>query len=147
MIGPLQLLVVGFDDDKYARDIILEIKKLRQKKAIRLFDLLYVFKHKDGTIDSREVSDLQEEEQREFGTLLKSLIGLSMKDVEHADADEVADAVPGAHTEFGLSDDELQSLANDLPDGSSAIFVAFEHVWAIAWSLLPLGEKDRMRGA
>ena len=82
MIGPLQLVVIGFDDDKYARDIILEIKSLRQKKAIRLFDLLYVFKHPDGTIDSREVTDLQEEEQREFGTLIKSLIGLSTKDYE-----------------------------------------------------------------
>jgi len=130
MIGPLQLVVIGFDDDKYARDIILEIKSLRQKKAIRLFDLLYIFKHPDGTIDSREVSDLQEEEQREFGTLIKSLIGLSTKDVEHADAEEVAGAVPGAHTEFGLSDEELQAVAKDLPDGSSGIFVAFEHVWA-----------------
>ena len=130
MIGPLQLLVIGFDEDKYARDIILEIKSLRQKKAIRLFDLLYIFKHKDGTIDSQEVSDLQEEEQREFGTLIKSLIGLSAKDLEHVDAEEVAGAVPVAHVEFGLSEDELQKVASDLPNGSSAIFVAFEHVWA-----------------
>ena len=32
MIGPLQLVVIGFDEDKYARDIILEIKKLRKEK-------------------------------------------------------------------------------------------------------------------
>ncbi|MFN2187865.1 MAG: hypothetical protein ACK2T3_03810, partial [Candidatus Promineifilaceae bacterium] len=81
MIGPLQLVVIGFDEDKYARDIILEVKELRKKGAIRLFDLLYLFKHEDGTIDSREVSDLEAEEQREFGTLIKSLIGLVSVDV------------------------------------------------------------------
>ena len=131
MIGPLQLIVIGFDEDKYARDIILEIKNLRQKKAIRLFDLLYVFKHPDGTIDSQEVSDLQAEEQREFGTLIKSLIGLTSKDLEHANADEVASAIPVADSEFGLSEAELQSVADELPNNSSAIFVAFEHTWAV----------------
>jgi uncharacterized membrane protein len=130
MIGPIQLVVIGFDEDKYARDIILEIKNLRQKKAIRLFDLLYVFKHADGTIDSQEVSDLQAEEQREFGTLIKSLIGLSAKDLEHTNADEVAKAVGTAESEFGMTDTEIQGLAGDLPNGSSAIFVAYEHTWA-----------------
>jgi uncharacterized membrane protein len=130
MFGPLQLVVIGFDEDKYARDIILEIKSLRQKKAIRLFDLTYIFKHQDGSIESQEVSDLQAEEQREFGTLIRSLIGLSAKDLEHADANEVAEAVHGAHTEFGLSEDELQNVTSDLPNGSAAIFVVFEHLWA-----------------
>lgn len=130
MVGPLQLVVIGFDEDKYARDIILEIKSLRQKKAIRLFDLLYIFKHADGTIDSQEVSDLQDEEQREFGTLVRSLIGLSTKDLEHAGADEIADSLGTAESESGLSDSEIQNVADQLPNGSSAIFVVFEHFWA-----------------
>jgi uncharacterized membrane protein len=130
MVGPLQLIVIGFDEDKYARDIILELKNLRQKKAIRLFDLLYIFKHKDGTIDSQEVSDLQAEEQREFGTLIKSLIGLSTKDLEHVNAVDVAGAIPVADSEFGVSQNELQKVAAELPNNSSAIFVAFEHTWA-----------------
>lgn len=130
MIGPLQLIVIGFDEDKYARDIILELKNLRKAKRIRLFDLLYIFKHPDGTIDSKEATDLQASEQREFGPLIKSLIGLSTKDLEHADADEVAETLKSDGEDYGVSAAEIQSLADDLPNDSSAIFVLFEHTWA-----------------
>ena len=130
MIGPLQLLVIGFDEDKYARDIIVELKNLRKEKIIRLFDLLYVIKHKDGTIASKEVSDLQAEEQREFGTLIKSLIGLTGKDLEHAGAEEVANSIDSAGNDFGLSELEIQDVANQIPNGSAALLVIFEHLWA-----------------
>jgi uncharacterized membrane protein len=130
MLGPLQLIVVGFDEDKYARDIILELKSLRKAKTILLFDLLYLFKHEDGTIDAKEVSDLQEEEQREFGTLVRSLLGLSAKDGEHIDAEAVAGSLEAADDAFGLSDSEIQKMAAEIPNGSSAIFVIFEHAWA-----------------
>jgi uncharacterized membrane protein len=130
MLGPLQLTVIGFDEDKYARDIILEIKSLRQAKTIRLVDLLYVFKHADGTIDSKEATDLQEEEQREFGTLLRSLVGLSKQDTEHADADAVAESLKSAGDQFGFSSAEIKDLADRIPNNSSAILVIFEHAWA-----------------
>ena len=130
MLGPLQLTVVGFDEDKYARDIILEIKNLRKSKTIRLFDLLYLFKHADGNFEGKEVSDLAEEEQREFGSVIKSLIGLSAGDVEHVGADDVAETLENMDSGFGLSESELQAVANQMPNNSSAIFVLFEHAWA-----------------
>ena len=148
MLGMLQLVVIGFDEDKYARDIILEIKSLRKAKTIRLFDLLYVFKHEDGTIDSKEVTDLQDEEQREFGTLLRSLIGLSKEDLEHDDAEEVADSLGTADAEFGLSDNEIQDLADRIPHNSSAILVIFEHTWArrVKAAMLQAGGYVRAQG-
>lgn len=130
MLGPLQLTVVGFDEDKYARDIILEIKSLRKSKTIRLFDLLYLFKHPDGTFEGKEVSDLAAEEQREFGTVIKSLIDLSASDIKHVDADQVAEALEDMDSGFGLSESELKAVADKMPNDSSAIFVLFEHAWA-----------------
>ncbi len=130
MLGPLQLTVVGFDEDKYARDIILEIKNLRKSKTIRLFDLLYLFKHPDGTFEGKEVSDLAAEEQREFGSVIKTLIGLSAGDMEHVGADDVAETLENMDSGFGLSDSELQAVADQMPNDSSAIFVLFEHAWA-----------------
>ena len=53
MIGPLQLLVIGFDEDTYAKEIMVELKNLRKHNVIRLFDLLYIIKHPDGTIASK----------------------------------------------------------------------------------------------
>jgi uncharacterized membrane protein len=148
MLGPLQLTVVGFDEDKYARDIILEIKSLRKSKTIRLFDLLYLFKHADGTFEGKEVSDLAEEEQREFGSVIKSLIGLSAGDVKHAGADAVAGTLENMDSGFGLSDLELQAVADQMPNDSSAIFVLFEHAWArdVKQAMFKAGGKLHAQG-
>jgi len=148
MIGPLQLLVIGFDEDTYAKEIMVEIKDLRKHKIIRLFDLLYIIKHADGTFASKEVDDLQDEEQREFGTLIKGLMGLATKDVKHMDAEEVASSLGSESDEFGVSESEVQGLADQLPDGSSAIFVIFEHLWArsLKASMLRAGGYVRAQG-
>jgi uncharacterized membrane protein len=148
MLGPLQLTVVGFDEDKYARPIILEIKNLRKAKTIRLFDLLYLFKHPDGTFEAKEVSDLAEEEQREFGSVIKSLIGLSAGDIKHASADDVADTLENMDSGFGLSDAELQAVVDKMPNDSSAIFVLFEHAWArgVKEAMISAGGKLQAQG-
>jgi uncharacterized membrane protein len=148
VIGPLQLTVIGFDEDKYARDIIVELKNLRKEKIIRLFDLLYLIKHQDGTIAAKEVDDLEASERREFGTLIKSLLDLSTKDAEHADADQVAEAIGGAGDGSGMSESEIQNLADQMPDGSSAIFVIFEHSWArgVKKAILNAGGYLRAQG-
>ncbi|UCG26017.1 MAG: DUF1269 domain-containing protein [Chloroflexota bacterium] len=148
MLGPMQLTVVGFDEDKYARDIILEIKNLRKSKTIRLFDLLYLFKHPDGTFEGKEVSDLAEEEQREFGSVIKSLIGMSAGDMEHVGADDVADTLENMDSGFGLSDSEMQAVADQMPDDSSAIFVLFEHAWArgVKQAMIDAGGTLRVQG-
>lgn len=148
MLGPMQLTVVAFDEDKYARDIILELKSLRKAKTIRLFDLLYLFKHSDGTFEGKEVSDLEAEEQREFGSVIKSLIGLSAGDLEHVDADKVADTLDNMDAGFGLSDAELQAVAAQMPNNSSAIFVLFEHAWArgVKQAILKAGGTLRAQG-
>jgi uncharacterized membrane protein len=148
MIGPLQLLVVGFDEDTYAKEIMVELKDLRKHRVIRLFDLLYIIKHPDGTIASKEVDDLQEGEQREYGTLIKGLMGLATKDVEHMDAEEVASALGSESDAFGVDESEVQALADQLPNGSAAIFVVFEHLWArsLKASMLRAGGYVRAQG-
>jgi uncharacterized membrane protein len=130
MIGPLQLIVIGFDDDKYGRDIVVEFKNLRKAHTIRLFDALYVIKHPDGTMSDKEISDLTAEERCEYGTLAESLIGLSAQGLEHVNADVLAEALSDREGEFGLSDQDIQDIANQLPNGNSVLFVIFEHAWA-----------------
>jgi uncharacterized membrane protein len=148
MIGPLQLTVIGFDEDKYSQEIMVELKNLRKSKVIRLFDLLYIIKHPDGTIASKEVDDLQEGEQREYGTLIKGLLGLATRDVEHMDAKEVAAALGSESDEFGVNEAEIQGLAEQLPNGTSAIFIIFEHLWArdVKAAILRAGGYIRAQG-
>ena len=130
MIGPLQLLVFGFDEEQKARDVVRVAKSLKRAKAIRLFDLVYVIKDQEGTLQAKEISELRTEEKREFGALAKALLGLAVEDVESLDAQELVDSLNVAEEEFGLSDEEIQEVAARVPNGTSAIFVIFEHVWA-----------------
>lgn len=130
ILGPLQLIVIGLDEDKYHRDIILELKKLRHEHVIRLIDLLHIIKHSDGRIASKQASDLEAEEQRAFGGLVKGLIELAAQDMAHTTPEQAADLIHTEGQTFGLSESEIQQVAEQLPNGSAAIFIIFEHLWA-----------------
>lgn len=130
MLGPLQLTVIGFDEPKYVKEIMLELKKLRKGKTIRLFDILYLIKDEEGIIDSAEMSDLKDEEKEEFGSLVKTVIGLSAAGDDHVGAEDARQALEDHDSVFGFSDSRLQTFADQLPAGSAAVFIIFEHVWA-----------------
>ena len=40
--GPMQVLVVGFDDPEFTGEIAAELKRLREHDIVRLVDLLVV---------------------------------------------------------------------------------------------------------
>ncbi len=130
-IGPLQLVIIGIDKDKYARNVVLELQEIRKQGVIRLFDMLYLIKHENGTIAAKEISDLTSEEKREYGTLANRLLGLGTEAIQHDNAEELAASLGMAETEFGLSQEDIQNLADQIPNNSSAILILFEHHWAL----------------
>src|SRR5215210_1599932 len=74
--GPVQMLVVGFDDATFEGEILPELRRLRDENVIRLIDLVVVEKDTAGDVTSVEVSDLSEEETAEFGAIAGALVGL-----------------------------------------------------------------------
>lgn len=148
MIGPLHLLVIGFDEDKRARDITRIVNGLKRAKAIRLFDLLYIIKQSDGKIKAKEISELRSDEKREYGALVKRLIGVATQDVERMDAGEMAASLAVAEDEFGLSESEVLAIADRMAEGSSGILAIFEHTWArgIKEDLQKVGGYVRAQG-
>ena len=131
-VGPLQLLIVGFDDDQYKKDIIRELAKVRQKGVIRLLDLLYVIKHEDGTIEAQETTQLTDDEKREYGNVIRGLIETYIRDTDSLEGQEMLESFRTARTDFGLDDEELQEVTASIPNGKSAFLVLFEHRWAVA---------------
>ncbi len=131
-IGPLQLLIIGFDDDKYKKDIIQELAKVRQKGVIRLLDLLYVIKHDDGTVDSQETTQLTDEEQQKYGNVIRGLVETYIQDTEEMDGQNMLETFRTTGADFGLSKEEIQQAAAAIPNGHSAFLVLFEHRWAVA---------------
>ena len=138
--GPVQLLVVGFENGKFSGEILGELKRLREHDIVRLIDLLFVTKGEDGELAAVETSDLSHEEAAEFGALAGALLGLGAAGEEGA---EEGAALGASAMEEGsaYSEEDVWYLADAIPPGSSAGIALLEHRWAI-----PLREATRRAG-
>ena len=75
-IGPVQLLVLGFDQPDFQGDIMAELDRLKESDVVRVIDGIAVHKDKNGEVKVIERSDLSDEENAEFGAYVGALIGL-----------------------------------------------------------------------
>jgi hypothetical protein len=57
-IGPLQILLVKFSDERRTKPIPEALKAVLKDGIIRLVDLLYVYKDMNGKLQLKEISDL-----------------------------------------------------------------------------------------
>ena len=138
-IGPVQLVVLGFEGNRFTGEILPELRRLRDHDVIRLIDLLFVSKDESGEVTVMEASDLTQEEAMEFGATVGALIGLG----EAGEQGAVAGAVAGAEAlEDGhvFDEHEVWYVTDSIPNGSSAAVALLEHRWAI-----PL--RDAMQSA
>lgn len=137
--GPVQVLVVGFDGTSFKGEIMKELERLKDADIIRLVDLAVVSKDQDGEVVGVELSDLSAEERAEFGAIAGALVGLGMEgDEEGIEAGAVAGAEAA---EDGLLDEEMWSIADTIPMGTTAAVALIEHRWAI-----PLRDAIRRAG-
>lgn len=128
--GPIQILVVSFEGNRFRGEILPELQRLREHDIVRLVDLLVVGKDEDGNINSLQRSDLSPEEAREFGAIAGALIGLGVGGDAGAEAGSEAGAA--AMTEGVHVDEEaVWDVADTIPNGSSAAIALLEHRWAI----------------
>src|ERR1035441_7717257 len=68
-IGPVQLLVLGFNHPDFHGEIIAELERLRESDTVRVIDSLAVYKDADGDLEVEHLSNLSEEEAIEYGTI------------------------------------------------------------------------------
>jgi len=127
--GPVQLLVVGFEEGKFEGKILAELKRLREHDIVRLVDLLFVRRGEGDTVEKVELSDLSQEEAMEFGALAGALLGLGAEGEEGAEAGALLGAA--AAEDGSILDDEAWYLADHIPEGASAAIALLEHRWAI----------------
>jgi len=131
-IGPLQLLLVKFADEQRTRPISEALRAVRKSGIIRLVDMLYVYKDPEGVLHSKEISDLADASKAEYGIFLQGLLGMRAAYKTGGDVDKIAAAMSLSTGDFGLSSEQVQQIARDLPNGGSAMMVLFEHTWAVA---------------
>src|SRR3954463_1526550 len=131
-IGPVQLIVLGFNHPEFHGEIINELERLRESDTVRVIDALAVHKDADGEIEVAHLSNLSKDEAIELGTKIGALIGLGIEGEEGmevgAEAGAEAAAEDGVHV---FSDDEAWDILEDIPNDSAAALILLEHHWAV----------------
>jgi uncharacterized membrane protein len=129
-IGPVQLIVLGFDHPEFHGEIIAELERLRQSDTVRVIDSLAVYKDADGELEVQHLSNLTRDQAVELGTVIGALIGLGIEGEEGIEAGAVAGAAAMADGVNLLSEEEWDVL-EDIPPDSAAALILLEHHWAV----------------
>lgn len=124
--GPVQLLVVGFEQPDFKGEVLAHLRDLREHDVVRVIDILLVYKDADGILERRQVSDLSEQEAQELGAVAAALIGLGAS--AGGDAEEAAKLWS---EEAGLAEEDLVDVLDEIPPDTAVAIALLEHRWAI----------------
>ncbi|MCB0071482.1 MAG: hypothetical protein KDE20_08500 [Caldilineaceae bacterium] len=130
-MGPLHLLVLAFDKPNFEGWVVEQLDLLRAAGIIRIVDALAVYKDADGDITALQESDLDLEERIMIGGIIGGLLGLGAGGEEGAVQGALERMEALAENEFGLDEDDILDIADDLPNDSAALILLFEHTWAV----------------
>jgi hypothetical protein len=128
-IGPIQAFVIGFpDNDALEGRIAEELGRLSDVGQIRIIDAVFVMRE-GGEVAVLGVSDLDDEQRAELRAAVGALVGLGVAGAEGA----VVGTALGLSADPGGSAAEsvAAGLVDELPEGSSALVLAIEHLWAV----------------
>jgi uncharacterized membrane protein len=119
-IGPVQLIVLGFNHPHFHGEIISELERLRESDTVRVIDALAVYKDADGELEVEHLSNLSKEEAAELGSKVGALIGLGIEGEEGMEAGAVAGAEATADGIHVFKEDEAWDVLEDIPNDSAA---------------------------
>jgi Family of unknown function (DUF6325) len=106
--GPLQVLVVNFEDSNFTGEIQSELVRLDDAGIVKVLDLLFVAKSESGEVEVLKTSDVH------TGQLSQAVLGI----------DE-------ASAKLGDDAADVWSAADAIDPGSAAAIAILEHRWAI----------------
>ena len=130
-IGPVQLIVLGFEHPEFHGEIIAELERLRESDTVRVIDSLAVYKDPGGQFEIEHLSNLSAEEAMELGSKVGALIGLGIEGEEGIEAGAEAGAEAAANGLQVFSDEEAWDVLEEIPNDSAAALILLEHHWAV----------------
>ncbi len=106
MLGPIDYIVVGFKGNNFDGSVLKELAKAVESGVIRIVDLVFVIKDKDGTIAMAEVQD-QDEDLKEVAKILG-----------HEDDMPL------------MTESDIEKLGSKMENDTSAGVLVIEQLWA-----------------
>ena len=110
MTGPVQVLVVGFDEPSFSGRVMAELERLREAGVVRLVDVLLVRRDEDGSFETLPAPPGSAPGS---GTLAADILGAGTGTGTGADPGEAG-----------------WSLADAVEPGGVAAVALLEHMWA-----------------
>src|SRR5436190_1718900 len=131
-IGPVQLIVLGFNHPDFHGEVIAELERLHENGMVRVIDSIAVYKDADGDLEVEHLSNLTEAEAIEVGSKIGALIGLGIDGEEGMEAGAAAGAEQAAEEGINVfSGAEEWDVLEDIPNDSAAALILLEHHWAV----------------
>lgn len=130
-IGPVQLIVLGFEEPDFQGEVIAELERLRESDTLRVIDALAVYKDAAGAIEVEHLSNLSPAEAVELGSAVGALVGLGIDGDEGAEAGAELGAKMAAEGQTFLSDEDAWDVVAEIPNNSAAALILLEHQWAV----------------
>lgn len=140
--GPLQLFVIGFADPQLDGSVLGALENASNAGLIRVVDLLGVYKDEEGNILAAEMSELTEDEAISYGAWVGALIGLGAGGEAGAEMGAIVGGVSAMDEyEYGLDEEALSTIAEDIPAGGAGLMLVVEHRW-----MIPMRDAMRAQG-
>src|SRR6187200_975961 len=130
-VGPVQLIVLGFEHPNFHGEIVTELERLGASDTVRVIDALAVHKDAQGEIEVVHLSNLSKDEAIELGSKVGALIGLGIEGEEGAEIGAEAGAEAAADGVQIFGDDDAWDVLEDIPNDSAAALLLIEHHWAV----------------
>jgi len=130
-IGPVQLIVLGFEHPNFHGEVIAELERLHENGMVRVIDSLAVYKDADGDLEVEHLSNLTEAEAIEVGSKIGALIGLGIDGEEGMEAGAAAGAEQAAEEGINVFGGDEWDVLEDIPNDSAAALILLEHHWAV----------------
>lgn len=117
------LIVIGFNDEFKADEVLLKLAKMQKEHLVDLEDAVVVVKNKKGKLKVKQTLDLVTAGAA-GGSFWGLLIGLLfLHPLLGVTVGIVSGALSGALTDVGIDDDFIRELGKTLETGTSAIFI------------------------
>jgi uncharacterized membrane protein len=130
-IGPIQMIVLGFDKPDFKGEILAEFDRLKEDDVVRMIDGIAIYKDAEGEVTVIKRSDLSGDEAAEFGAVVGALIGVGVGGAEGAEAGAEAGAAATAEGVDVFPEEDALDVVDQIPNDSAAAVILLEHRWAI----------------
>jgi uncharacterized membrane protein len=130
-IGPVQLIVLGFNEPNFHGEVIAELERLRESDTVRVIDALAVYKDAAGQVEVEHLSNLTQAEAQELGSAVGALIGLGIEGEEGMIKGAEVGAEATADGVHFFNEDEAWDVVGDIPENTAAAVILLEHHWAV----------------